>query len=336
MAYLYVTEQGAKICNSNGKFTVEKNGINMTSIPEKKIESLMVYGGVQITTQAMHRCLAEGINVSFLNMNGSEYGKLVKMNDNAIRLRKQVYISDNKKQTLKFAKKIIDAKINNQLTILRRYSGDEYKISKEYEKGISDILKYKKLVSRAFSKESILGYEGSVAKIYFKMLSEIINPDFKFEGRNRRPSLDPFNAMLNFGYYLLYNVIYTALTDRKLSPSIGFLHCEEENNPAMISDMIEEWRAVLVDSTVLSMLKGNELSIEDFEKNKETGECRMKRTTISEFINKLEKKMRTKNNYLDYLKEEVDFREAIWFQAASLAKCIDEGDLEKYTPIKLR
>ena len=51
------------------------------------------------------------------------------------------------------------------------------------------------------------------------------------------------------------------------------MHKDIERHPTLASDLLEEWRAVIVDATVMSMIQGNEISINEFSKDEETRCC---------------------------------------------------------------
>ena len=116
----------------------------------------------------------------------------------------------------------------------------------------------------AKSVEQVMGYEGTAAKIYFKVLGKLIDEQFVFEGRSRRPPMDPFNSLISLGYSIILNELYGKIEGKGLNPYFGVMHKDREKHPTLASDLMEEWRAVLIDTTALSMLNGHELVKEDF------------------------------------------------------------------------
>jgi len=334
MSCLYVVEQGSKIKHIGGQFILEvKDGENRV-VPDEILESISIFGNSVLTTQAIKACLEKNINVSFLSTKGRYFGKLMSNTaTNPDRLKAQAYLSDNIDQCLKFAKIILKAKINNQDVILRRYAkNSETDISSH----IKDLKIYEEHIEKGKAINEIMGYEGIAAKTYFEALSKLIKPEFKFSGRNKRPPKDAFNSMLSLGYSLIYNEIFSEIENRNLSPYIGFIHKLKDRHPALVSDLIEEWRAVLIDSTMMSLVQGNEILIEEFTKDEYSEAVFISDLAVKQIVRKIENKLRSQNNYLEYLNEPISFRKAIWWQIKSLASCIENGNLTEYKPIRIR
>ena len=149
------------------------------------------------------------------------------------------------------------------------------------------------------------------------------------------PPKDPFNSLLSLGYTLILYEIYGEVCNRGLNPYIGFMHKDRERHPTLASDLLEEWRAIIVDSTVLSLIQGNEISIDNFWTDDETGGVFLDREGMKIFINKIEGKMKTE---MSYIKNEnrISFRRAIWHQVGELARAIETENPEVYEPIKAR
>ena len=183
--------------------------------------------------------------------------------------------------------------------------------------------------------EELMGYEGSAAKYYFKGLSICIDDAFNFEGRSKRPPRDAFNSMLSLGYSILMNELYGEIEIKGLNAYFGFLHRDAEKHPTLASDMMEEWRAVLIDSTVMSMINGHEVHIDEFYSDDGEG-IYISKQALNKFIKKLENKFQICQKYLDYIDYPVSFRSAISFQMSSLVDAIIHEDVSMYSPIMIR
>jgi CRISPR-associated protein Cas1 len=181
-----------------------------------------------------------------------------------------------------------------------------------------------------------MGFEGQGAKAYFDGLSNLINPQFEFHGRSKRPPMDEFNSMISLGYSVIMNEVYSKIEEKGLNPYFGFMHRDKENHPTLASDMMEEWRAVIVDSTVMSMINGHEIQKDDFVFNLDEPGCYLTKNGIKLYLSKLEKKLQTEVRYLDYVNHSVSFRRGISMQMDTLAKAIEYEDAKIYKPIEIR
>lgn len=334
MSCLYITENGSKVSTRGGHFIVECQDGSERLVPKETLESMVIFGNVYLTVPCIKECMERGISVSMFSTKGKYFGRIESTSHiNAKRLKHQVYLSDKEEKRVQFSKKIIMNKIHNQRVLLSRYARSSEKDIDEYMRAMKI---HEKKISQCDSIEQIMGYEGNAARQYFKALSEMVKDDFKFSGRNKRPPKDAFNSMISLGYTILMYEIMGEIENRGISPYIGFMHKDIERHPTLASDLLEEWRAVIVDATVMSLIQGNEIDISEFRKDEETGAVMISKQGVNIFIKKIEKKLQSNMNYLEYLEHPVSFRRAIWWQVAKIVNCIDKGTFDDYTPIRIR
>lgn len=163
MSYLYIIEQGAKLSIKNGRFEVHYSEERTKSIPVETLEVIEIFGNIHITTQAIQECLKRGINILYFSTKGSYYGRLISTNHvNVLRQRKQSELYKSDKFKLQFSKKIINAKINNQIVLLRRW---QRSTQNDISKSIEYIKQLKSKIDKCDSIEEIMGYEGIIAKV---------------------------------------------------------------------------------------------------------------------------------------------------------------------------
>lgn len=334
MSCLYITENGSKVSTRGGHFIVECQDGSERLVPKETLESIVIFGNVYLTVPCIKECMERGISVSMFSTKGKYFGRIESTSHiNAKRLKQQVYLSDKEEKRVQFSKKIIMNKIHNQRVLLSRYARSSEKDIDEYIRAMKI---HEKKISQCDSIEQIMGYEGNAARQYFKALSEMVKDDFKFSGRNKRPPKDAFNSMISLGYTILMYEIMGEIENRGISPYVGFMHKDIERHPTLASDLLEEWRAVIVDATVMSLIQGNEIDISEFRKDEETGAVMISKQGVNIFIKKIEKKLQSNMNYLEYLEHPVSFRRAIWWQVAKIVNCIDKGTFDDYTPIRIR
>lgn len=332
MSYLYLTENAAKLSVSENRLVVTKEKEILESVPIETVEAVNVYGNGQITTQCIHECMKREIPIVYYSQNGRFYGRLQSYSHTEVlRQRKQAVFNKNP-MALELSKKIIDAKIRNQIVILRRYA---YERQLDFKKEYRQMHLLREKICGVKSINELMGYEGNAARIYFDVLNKLVTPEFSFQGRTRRPPKDPFNAMLSLGYSILVNEVYGKLIAKGLNPCLGFMHQDRENHPALASDLIEEWRMIIVDSTVLSLITGHEILIDYFRKDDDGG-VYLTQDGMRIYIRKLEMKFRQRNRYLNYVKQSMTFRRAIEFQVNAFARVLDNNDINAYDPIRIR
>lgn len=333
MSLLFVNENNAVIGIESNRCVVKYADGMRTMVPIETLESITIMGHAQMTTQCVQECLRRGISVAYFSKGGIYFGRLQSTGHvNAERQRKQCILYETQFAT-DLARNIIQAKLKNQQVVLRRY---------EKSKGISVKESLKMLhicrekTERCQTIAEMIGYEGQGAKAYFDGLSELIEQNFRFHGRNRQPPRDEFNSMISLGYSVLMNELYAKIEAKGLNPYFGFMHRDKEKHPTLASDMLEEWRAVIVDATVMSMINGHEIHKEDFTIDMEEPGCYLSRNGIKAYLSKLEKKLQTEVRYLNYVDYAVSFRRGIALQINTLAKAIEEGEASLYKPIEIR
>ena len=334
MSYIYVNEQGSKIKVEGGYCVIETKDGTRRLFPDNTIEYVSVFGNVDITTPALQMFMKNKIPVALYSKHGSYFGRIMSNeNVNIIRQRQQFTLSGDTDFASELSKKLIDAKINNQIVVLSRYM-PKNEGAADVAECITMMRHVRKDIHKCGSYEQLMGYEGTAAKHYFKGLSLCVVPEFRFSGRSKRPPMDPFNSMLSLGYSMLMNEVYGAIEGKGLNAYAGFLHRDRERHPTLASDLMEEWRSVIVDSMVMSLVNGREVSEKDFIVT--ANGVFLNDKTFKTFIKKYETKMRTETKYLPEHKNGVSYRRALWLQTSALAKAIDKADTGLYDPIYIR
>jgi CRISP-associated protein Cas1 len=73
-------------------------------------------------------------------------------------------------------------------------------------------------------------------------------------GRVHRGADDALNALLNYGYGILYGHVWGAVANAGLEPFAGFLHVDRPGKPSLVLDLVEEFRQPVVDRTVIAFI----------------------------------------------------------------------------------
>lgn len=330
MSNLYINENGAVVGVSDGKCQITKGGEVIDSIPVNTLDGITILGKSQLTTQMVEYCLTNGIAVSYFSKGGKYFGRLESgehANATRQRLQCKLYEEDF---AMKFSKNIVAAKIYNQKVVLNRYAVSRDIDCDDNIKNIN-ILKKKAESAKTFS--DLGGYEGMAARLYFEGLGKCVDEEFTFSKRSRRPPKDEFNSMIGLGYTILIREIQCQLESHGLNAYLGFMHRDRYNAPSLACDLVEEWRAIIVDATVMSLISRHMIHKEHFDRDSEA--VYLNREGCKIFLNWLERKLNTKIQYIAGV-ESMDFRHAIDAQIISLIDAMDNNDAGLYQPIRVR
>jgi CRISPR-associated protein Cas1 len=185
------------------------------------------------------------------------------------------------------------------------------------------------------SLESLLGVEGTAARIYFSRFGSVLHGDaegFDFESRNRRPARDPVNAVLSFVYALLLRDVVIALHAAGLDPYVGLLHQPRFGRPSLALDLMEELRPLIGDSTVMLVINNGELRRSDVVRR--AGAVALTAAGRRRVIEAYERRMRTHITHPTF-GYRAGYRRVIEIQARMLASVI-AGDVDAYRPLTTR
>ncbi len=265
---LYVQQPGARITKKDFTLVVQLEGEPDRAVPFDEISELVLAGPVGLTTPAVHELLRRETPVAWMSSGFWFLGSTGGSGPRSAAIRQAQYaLANDPAARLGFARRLVNAKIRNQRTMLRRnWRGDEAARGPALDR----LALLAARVERAADTPELLGMEGEAAAIYFRALPHLFTeavaslPAFAFERRNRRPPADPVNACLSLAYALLTRSFTAALTAVGLDPWKGLYHVERPGRPALALDLIEPWRPLLADSAVLMALNNGELGPDDF------------------------------------------------------------------------
>ncbi|MBN1997829.1 CRISPR-associated endonuclease Cas1 [candidate division KSB1 bacterium] len=253
MAFLYITEQNAVLRKTGRRIVVEKNGQEIFEIKSFNIDAICLFGNVQFTTQAATLLLSQKIELALFTLTGRLKGQLTPPFPKNILLRKkQYYYAHQKSFSLNLSRTIIKNKILNSSRVLYQYHRNHP------QPVLANIVKNLKNMAKKIEKvtdlNSLRGLEGQAASLYFSALTKMFDKKWQFFGRKRRPATDPVNALLSFGYVLISNEIAAMLDGVGFDPYLGFYHQTRYGRFSLALDILEMFRAPLVDRLVLRLL----------------------------------------------------------------------------------
>ncbi len=303
--------------------------------PLHMLENIMCFSYKGASPALMGACAERKIGLSFFSPNGKflagvhgkEYGNVL--------LRKQQYrISDDKEQGVQYAKNMMIGKVYNSRWTIERTARDhkervDYesirKISVELQEGLLKIRTVDNI-------DQLRGIEGELASRYFSVFDELIlnqKDDFIFQTRNRRPPMDRVNALLSFAYAVVERECANALRSVGLDPFVGFMHTDRPGRESMALDIMEEFRSILCDRFVLTLINTKTVRKDSFMKG-DDGAVLLNDKGRKIFFNNWQNRKRELITH-PFLKEKMEWGLVPYIQALLLARTI-RGDIEEYPP----
>lgn len=268
---LYVTEPGASISVRSGRMEVHgRPDRDHQTRPQRRasvrlidVSQVCVFGNVQVSTQALRECFAREVPVLYFSGGGWLQGVSEGLPSKHVQLRmRQLALAGS--GGVRAARVMVSAKIRNARVLLRRNSRSDV------ADVCSALLALSDSAQQAESVSTLLGLEGAAARSYFSALPGMLREDaalpgtFDFAGRNRRPPKDPVNCLLSFVYALIVKDLVAVCRGIGLDPYVGVYHRPRFGRPALALDLAEEFRPLIGDSTVLTLINNGEVRASDF------------------------------------------------------------------------
>ncbi len=268
-AVVYLQEPGSHVGKRSEHLVVRKDNAVLNQIPLAAVRQVVVFGNVQVSTQALETLATREVPVVYLTGYGRFVAALMPAPTKNVALRAAQHRRfADPAEALALAQAAVKAKLTNQRALLMRcLRGDGDRGSDELAaRGLAELILR---VDRAESADTLLGLEGQGAALYFGEFGRFLKADapgrpFDFRGRNRRPPRDPVNALLSFAYALLAKDCFAALCTVGFDPYLGFFHAGRHGRPSLALDLMEEFRAVIADSVVLTLVNTRAVGADDF------------------------------------------------------------------------
>ncbi|MCB0044717.1 MAG: CRISPR-associated endonuclease Cas1 [Caldilineaceae bacterium] len=330
MPTLYVTEQGARLEKEYGRILVVKEDAPLLAVPFARVDQVVLVGRVGVTTPLLHELLDKGVTLSLLNRWGKLRGRLMPPAPKNLPLRiQQIACAGDGAFCLALSRELVRGKITNARTYARRLARNQDMKADICFTRMNDTLK---ALPDAADPDRLRGLEGAASRAYFGVLRRALDPEWRFPRRTRRPPTDPVNALLSLGYTLLAENVAAACEVVGLDPYVGFFHTNKYGRPALALDLMEEFRSVIVDSLVYSLISRGRFQPDDFRPGPNGG-VYLRGPGLKRFF----------NAYADTLQREVKVKEVgrrlsyqkiLEVQARKVRKIIEGGGV--YMPYLTR
>ncbi|HEX4788569.1 MAG TPA: type I-MYXAN CRISPR-associated endonuclease Cas1 [Actinospica sp.] len=268
---LHVLSDGATVCRSGDRLVVRPREGAESKHASHEVSAVLLHGSNQITTQAIRLCVERDVAVHWVSAGGRHVASLTSTAGQVQRRVRQYQALADSATRLRLAKQLVRAKIEGQHRYLLRATRgadnahDRNTIRPDLV-AISDALAGASAVADV---DTLRGHEGDAAVHYFSALRSAVSADvpepLRYAGRSRRPTLDRFSAILNFGYALLQTAVMRAILAAGLEPALGFYHTPRSAAHPLVLDLMELFRCPLWDLVVVGSLnRGQWDPAEDF------------------------------------------------------------------------
>lgn len=332
---LYVTQPDTYLALDGENVVIRKENAELMRLPLHNLEGIVAFGYTGASPALMGACASRNIDLSFLTPHGRFLARVAgEVRGNVLLRHRQHQAYDSEAESLAIAKSMITGKLYNARWVLERTLRDHgMRVDSSTLKDASDFIKSS--VARVYEctdSDQLRGVEGKAAERYFGVFDELVLQNkecFAFRFRNRRPPLDPVNALLSFTYALLAKEAASALETTGLDPYVGFLHRGRPGRASLALDLMEELRPTIADRFVLTLINRREVNEEGFTV-RENGAVVMDDKTRAIVLQAWQiRKQETITH--PFLEEKIPWGLVPYAQALLLARYL-RGDLDAYPP----
>lgn len=299
---------------------------DIREIPLDRLSHIIVAGWTRMTLPAVLEAAREGIPVFCTRRSGEMFAAVNPQSPDWMLWQAQANAINNNDLILDFSRQVVMAKLNNQAVILR--GRDIEAVTDD----IKSIRALEKACAHVGDIDELLGHEGRGAAFYFSAFGKLIGPEWNFSKRIKYPPTDPVNALLSFGYSMLYYRLSATLHIAGLNPALGLFHQPRGNYHALAADLQEEFRH-LVDSLTLRMIRKREILSDDFVLPANRSGCFLRETARKKYIVALEE--RSKETFTPSgFSSPVSYRRFFEYQARQIRRLIT-GEIKQYKPLRI-
>jgi len=268
---LFVQTQGAALSKSGETVRVKIDGQCKLTVPLHHLEGIVCFGRVLVSPGLLEECARRGLALAYFTEHGRFVARVVgPISGNVLLRREQYRRADDPAACLRVARSIVAAKIQNGRTTQLRAARETSDPARAEQLNRAALRLANTLddVAKAATVDATRGYEGDAARVYFEHFNLLIRQQaesFSMTTRSRRPPLDPLNALLSFVYAVLTHDMVSALEGVGLDPAVGFLHVDRPGRPSLALDLLEEFRTLIADRLVLSLINLKQVQPDGFQ-----------------------------------------------------------------------
>jgi CRISP-associated protein Cas1 len=335
MGTVYITQEDSFVGKTDERLHVKFEKNVLLDVPLIKIDGVVIMGRSTVSPALLMELLDRKIPLTFLTRTGRYLGALEPPLTKNIFIRSAQWAAarEDKSKAVHVVRGFVRGKLKNYRIALLRAQREHPDI--QLEAAITKLEHAIEPIDRTESIDSLRGLEGAGSAAYFGSFDKLILVDgFIFKNRNRRPPTDPVNSLLSFGYSLLAHDIQSAINIVGFDPYLGYLHTERYGRPSLALDLMEEFRPLIVDAMVLSILNRKMLVAGDFTTEPLSNAVSLSNEGRKTFLRSYEQKKQSKFKH-PVLQKQCTYQEAFEIQARLLGKYL-MSETDKYPPLILK
>jgi len=268
--------------------------------PIENTSDIFIFGEVSMNSRLLKFLMDKGICVHLFSKYDRYLGSFLPVKP---KVSAQAYIKQFEHfysygKRIAIAKSMQVASVKSMRNFLRRH----LKSKVVSEEDITKINGYIEAMEGETSIEGLRSYEGLARKLYFSKIAMLLE-DYRFDGRVSYPPGDPINAMLSYGYAVLYGTVLTAIYQSHLDARISFVHEPTFKSYALQLDIADIFKTAVIDSLVISLTRKKQ--VKDSWFYAESGGTYLSPDGKREFLSHLYKKLSGTPKYKSLIKKEV-------------------------------
>lgn len=277
-----VSQSGSFIGKTQKGIVIKVKGQLVHQSPLDNLKHIFITApGVTLSSNLVSWAAERHIPIDFNDFSGLPYARLTSFNATHYELQRAQLLAENDGKASHLAMSFVTGKIKNQMNLVKYY----HKYRKSFDEGF-----VREFDDKTLRLENILGefksldtpdhetlrgklfsIEGRAAAAYWDIVKTILDDNIVFEGRVGKGATDLVNALLNYGYGILYGKIWNSVQRIGLNPYISYLHKPQRGKPTLIFDLIEEFRPQAVDRVIFSQIdRGVEFKMDGPSLSQET------------------------------------------------------------------
>jgi CRISP-associated protein Cas1 len=334
MGTVYITQEDAFIAKLDERLVIKHEKQTILDVPLIKVEGIVVLGRATVSPALIYELLERHISLTFMTKTGRYLGRLEPEVTKNIFVRKaQWNAAGHTEKSVHLVRGFVRGKLKNYRNSLMRTQNEANNL--DLSRGIASLKNTLDALDNNNNIDSLRGFEGAGSAAYFGHFNDLIkSSEFQFFTRIRRPPTDPVNSLLSFGYSLLRHDIQSAVNIVGFDPYLGYLHYERYGRPSLALDLMEEFRPLVIDSMVLSLINKRLLLTSEFTTEPLSKAVSLKKEGLQNFLRAYEQKKQVKFKH-PVLGHQCTYQEAFEIQARLMAKYLME-ETDKYPPLILR